>query len=157
MIRAATLADLPRLHALVQEMHARSIYADIPLHQATVRSVLLDGVKRHGGLHASSTLFNVIEFRGQIEGMMLGILQPLYLICERLESQDFWLYCSKRAPAIGAAQLLDAYTEWASNNPKVHEVKLSWTDALHVDGDRLAKLYQRKGFARIGGIYRRDK
>lgn len=155
MIRAATLGDLPRLNELVHEMHDRSIYRDIPLQESTVRSLLMDGVRRHGGAHAGSTLLNVVEFRGQIEGMMFGILQPLYLICSALEAFDLWLYCSKRAPALGAAMLVDAYAKWASGNPKVHEVKLSWTDALQTSGDKLTRLYRRKGFERIGEIYRR--
>jgi hypothetical protein len=155
MIRAATLADLARLHELVREMHGRSIYAHLPLAEATMRSILMDGVRRHGGQHAGSTLLNVVEFRGRVEGFMLGILQRLYLICEPLESQDFWLYCSPKAPGIGAARLIDEYVAWAAANPKVQEIKLSWTDALKVDAAKIGRLYTRKGFERVGEIYRR--
>jgi len=157
MIRPASHADLARLNELVHQMHRESIYSDERLREATIRSLLIDGVRRHGGRHAGSTLFNVIEFRGAVEGFMYGLLQPLYHIGERLEAMDFWLYSTKKAPFIGSSRLVDAYTEWAANNPQVRDIKLSWTDAMRVKGPKIEKLFRRKGFVSCGSIYRKGE
>ncbi len=155
MIRAATFSDIPRLVELVRQGHARSIHKDIPLLDKAVRSYIMDGIRRHGGKVDGATLFNVVEFRGQIEGMMLCVLQKLYLICDKLEAQDFWLYASNKCPAIGPSKLIDEYVRWCEGNKDVGEVKLSYTDVLGVDDKKLCRLFQRKGFAVMGGIYRR--
>lgn len=157
MIRPATLSDLPRLFELILKMHAGSKYAEreIDVDPTTAKSILRDGVMRHGGLHNGATLFNVIERDGLIEGFMLGILQRVYSIGNRLEAQDFWLFCTPHCPKIGMTKLLDAYVAWADDNPKVAEIVLSWTDAMSVDGDKIGRVYYRKGFRRSGEIWKR--
>jgi hypothetical protein len=158
MIRAATSSDLARLFALVTEMHGRSEFAGrgIDLSPQLVRSFLFDGVRKHGGDHAGSTLLNVVEFRGVVEAFMFGLLQPVYLVCRQLEAVDFWLYATKRAPKIAPNVLIDSYLAWANGNPRVRDVLLSWTDVVGVDGAKLAKLYERKGFRRRGEIFVRS-
>lgn len=157
MIRPATFADMPRLIELVQAMHESSIYParNIGVDMTSARAILMDGIRRHGGGHQGSTLFNVVEFRGQVEGYMLGILQRIYSIGNRLEAQDFWLFCTNKAPKIASGKLVDAYIEWADTNPKVADIALSWTNAAKVDGRKIARLYERKGFDRVGEIYKR--
>jgi hypothetical protein len=155
MIRAAGFGDLQRIAELVREMHGRSIYAEEPLSEKLVRSILLDGVRRHGGHHAGATLLNVSEFRGQLEGFMFGMLQPIYNILETLEAMDVWLYTSPKSPGIAASRLIDEYVAWTDANPRVREVRLSWSDAVSVDAAKLEKLYGRKGFQRCGGMFRR--
>lgn len=138
-------------------MHAGSKYklAEIDVDATTAKSILRDGVMRSGGLHNGSTLLNVVERDGVIEGFMLGILQRVYSIGNRLEAQDFWLYCTPHAPHGAVPRLLDAYIEWADTNPKVAEITLSWTDAMNVDGGKLGRLYHRKGFRCCGEIWKR--
>lgn len=155
MIRGATPADLPRLFALVQELHQQSIYTDVQLADRLIRSMLFDGLRRHGGDHAGSTLLNVVEFRGKVEGFLLAILQPLYSMAIPLEAMDMWLYCTPKSPGIGASRLIDEYVAWAAGNPKVREIRLSWTDAVSVDPRKIGKLYRRKGFIPCGEIYRK--
>ncbi len=140
---------------LVQQMHRQSVYADVAASDKLIRSVLFDGLRRHGGQHAGGTLLNVVEFRGKVEGFMLGILQPLYSIGLLFEAMDFWLYCSPKSPGIGASRLIDEYIAWAGSNPKVREIRLSWTDAVSVDPRKIAKLYRRKGFVPCGEIFRK--
>lgn len=159
MIRPATLSDLPRLFELVQEMQASTYYAKmadpVDIDPATVRSILMDGVRRQGLAKSGGTLLSVVDVAGKLEGFMLGVLQRVYSIGNRLEAQDFWLFCTKSAPARGAGKLIDAYIEWASAIPKVAEIRLSWTDAAGDKGQRLGNLYERKGFAQCGAIYKR--
>jgi hypothetical protein len=157
MLRAAAFSDLPRLFELILAMHAGSKYAarEIDVDEPTARSILMDGVRRHGAQHTGGTLLNVVERDGMIEGFMLGILQRVYSIGNRLEAQDFWLYCSPHAPNGSVPRLIDAYIAWADSNPKVAEITLSWTDAMAVDGGKLGRLYHRKGFRQSGEIWKR--
>lgn len=159
MIRPAAPSDLTRLFALVMELYRRSEFPErgCQVNEALVRSVLMDGVRRHGSQHAGSTLLNVVEFRGTVEGFMMGLLQPLYAIGVDLEAQDFWLFCTDKAPKIATGLLIDAYVAWAESNAKVKDILLSWTDAAGVDGQRLARVYQRKGFRRRGEIFVRGQ
>jgi hypothetical protein len=52
-------------------------------------------------------------------------------------------------------RLLDAFLAWAGREPAVIEAQVSMTDAL-MPSARTAKLYERRGFARHGLIYRKD-
>ena len=157
MLRPATLSDLPRLYEFIVAMHAGSKYAarGIEVDERVAKSILRDGVMRHGTQHDGSTLLNVIERDGIIEGFMLGILQRVYCIGNRLEAVDFWLYCTPHCPKVGMTKLLDAYIEWADGNPKVAEITLSWTDAMNVDGVKVGRVYFRKGFRASGEIWKR--
>lgn len=157
MIRGATLSDLPRLYELVLRMHAASEYParEISVSESIAKAMLRDAVMRNGRTNDGGTLFNVVERGGQVEGFMLGVLQRVYLIGNRLEAQDCWLYCTPRAPARASARLIDAYIAWALGNPKVADIVLSWTDTAGVDATKIGKLYNSRGFIRRGEIWKR--
>lgn len=158
MLRPATLSDLPQLFELVTAMHGASKYVEmeIDVDPAAAKSILLDGVRRSGGQYLGATLLNVVEVNGRLEAFMLGILQRVYSIGNRLEAQDFWLFATKKAPATSIPRLTDAYIKWAENNPKVAEICLSWTDALKGSGESLGRMYKRKGFEKVGEIWKRE-
>lgn len=158
MLRPATTADMPRLYALVEEMHDRSGYAKrgIELSPTLVRSRLMEGIRKNGGLHAGSTLLNVIDKDG-VQAFMFGLLQPVYGIGAALEAVDVMLCSTAKAPKTSAALLVRAYVEWADKNERVKDIYLSWTDIADVDGRKLGALYQRRGFQRCGEIWKRGK
>lgn len=158
MLRAATMGDLPRLCEIMEEMHVRSAYAErgIELSLELVRRRMIEGIRRHGGSHVGCTLLNVID-KGGVQALMLGVLQPIYGIGVGLEAQDVLLCGSKKAPKLSANLLVDAYLEWASVNARVRDIYLSWTAIAGVDGKKLAKLYQRRGFQRVGEIWKRGQ
>ena len=159
MLRRATFSDLPRLLELMVETHARSKYADrgISLDQTVARTILQAALSRNGMQMETAMLLNVVVKDGEVEGFMIGVLQRVHSVCNRLEAQDMWLSCSERAPRGAMQKLIDAYIEWADTNPKVAEISLSWTDVVKgVDGDALGKVYQRKGFTRAGEIWKRE-
>jgi hypothetical protein len=157
MIRAATNGDLTRLYELVMAVHARSIFKERGIEPSPelTRRLLFDGVRRHGGQHVGSTLLNVVEFRGTLEGFMLSLLQPIYSLGIELEAQDVLLFTTDKAPKIAPSLLVDAYLQWAGPNPRVRDIYLSWTDVAGVDGGKLSALYKRKGFQRCGEIWKR--
>lgn len=157
MIRAATTSDLPRLYELVMEVHARSVFKErgIDPSPTLTRRLLMNGVQRNGGEHVGAMLLNVIEFRGAVEGFMLGLLQPVYSIGIDLEAQDVLLYVTPKAPKLAPGLLVHEYITWALRSPRVRDIYLSWTNVAGVDGGKLARLYQRKGFQRCGEIWKR--
>jgi hypothetical protein len=156
MIRAATMSDLPRLYDLLLEMQSKSKYAGVvDVDEATAKSLLLNMVRKHGGTNNGSSCFFVIEAFGKIEGFIIGMLDRVYHIGNRLMANDIYLYCTKNAPKMGWSKLIDAYVSWALSNPKVHEIKGSWQDALGSNGEIMDKAMQRKGFRRCGMIWER--
>jgi hypothetical protein len=156
MLRPATTGDLPALYAIMEQMHVRTGYArrGIELSPNLTRSLLLEGVRKNGGQHAGSMSLNVIDKDGA-QAFMLGILQPVYNVGVGLEARDVLLCAAKKAPSISAALLINAYLDWALPNARVKDVYLSWTDIAGVDGKKLSKLYQRRGFQRCGEIWKR--
>jgi hypothetical protein len=157
MIRAASHSDLPRLRDLLLEMQRVSkFYPDIDVDQPTARSILLTGVQRHGGLTLGGANVQVVEKNGQVEAFMLGMLDRVYHIGNRLQANDIYLYATQAAPKTAAVQLLKGYIAWALGNPKVAKIMLSWTDALGVDGEKLARVYEKLGFHRVGEIWERE-
>ena len=150
------MGDLPRMREIVAEMHVRSRYAErgVELSDSLVNSRLLEGIRRNGGLHAGCTLLNVID-KGGVHAFMLAVLQPVYGIGVGLEAQDVLLCAAKKAPQLSSRLLIDSYIAWASGNHRVKDIYLSWTDIAGVDGRKLSKLYQSRGFQRCGEIWKR--
>ncbi len=159
VIRPAKMGDLPAVFDLMAEMHARSKYADqgIGMEPVAAKALLMQSIQRHGGGNDGSTYFVVAEEDGKITAFMIGILQRCYLICDRLEAMDVFLYASKDAGARIAPMLIDSYARWADACTKVASIKISYTDALGVDGGALGRLYTRKGFTQHGAIFERIK
>lgn len=156
MIRPATFGDLPRLYDLFEEMRQASVYKDCAeTDRDTLRSLLMDSVRRNGGKNNGGTLFLVHEVDGEIQGFLLGILERVYHFLNRLRATDVFLYCSDGAQMRASSLMLDRYVAWAVENPKVIEVMLSWTDAISETAERIENAYRRRGFRKCGGIWTR--
>lgn len=159
MIRPAKFVDIPRMVDLLCTAHAESKYAArMGVSRKAAHTLLQQAVQRHGGQHEGGTLVMVAEKGGEVEGLMVGTLNRVYFIGDKLEAQDVFLFVTPQADKRDASRLLDAYLEWADGNPKVdfEDVKLSHTDALP-GAERVAKLYAKKGFRRCGAIYERGQ
>ncbi len=158
MLRPARMIEAFALVELLKDQHVRSRYfglADIDAGFA--RRLLAQAIQRHGQTTDGGTLVNVIEDSEQRPvAFMVGVLNRIYHIGTALCAQDMFLVAGEGAPALAAPKLLSAYIQWASANPRVLEINLSHTDALP-EGERMGPLYERIGFTRCGGIYRREK
>ena len=156
MIRPAIISDLPRLLELVLAMHKASEYParGVEVWEPAAKSLLRDAVIRNGRTNDGGTLLNVVERGGKVEGFMLSIIQRVYVIGKQLEAQDFWLYCSPKAPKIATSRFVDAYIEWAFSNPKVVDLTLSCTDVAGVDVKKLTRIYEAKGATKRGEIWK---
>tara|TARA_R110000824_G_scaffold401790_1_gene616442 strand:- start:29924 stop:30400 length:477 start_codon:yes stop_codon:yes gene_type:complete len=156
MIRTANLSDLSRVYELLLDAHNKSKYnGHVQVDEKTARALIMHCVQRQG-LHNGSTNVSVVEKSGKVEGFMIGILDRVYHIGDRLVANDLFLVCTKKAGITAASRLVDDYVKWAEDNPKVFETKLSWTDALGVDAAQIESLYAKKGFVKCGGIWGKE-
>lgn len=157
MIRPVTGADLPRLLAVAQRMHAASRYADKgPLdagHTAALFTRLLEAQRLHGV--PGATFLRLAVQEGETTGLVVGMLDRVYHFgpADRLRATDLVTF-NDGDPRDGL-RLLDAYLGWAQNQPNVIELVNGATDAV-ADHARVARLYERRGFERFGAIYRKD-
>ena len=157
-MRPARTIEAFALVELLREQHARSRYAGlVEIDPTYARRMLSQAIQRNGHTHDGGALVNVIEGEdGSIVAFMVGVLNRVYHIGTALCAQDMFLVASDRAPATASRRLLKAYIDWAAANPRVLEIILSHTDALP-EGERMGQVYERLGFQRCGGIYRRDR
>lgn len=155
MIRAATFSDIPRVVDLLVEMQAESKYAGrVDVSRKTAHALMQQCVRRHGGQHDGGSLVMVAEHGDQVEGFIVGLLDRVYHIGDRLAANDVFLHVTERAAKTDVRRLLDAYVKWASDNPKVEEIRLSWTDTM-AGAEKIGDLYEKMGFRRCGAIYER--
>lgn len=156
-MRPATHSDVPRLLELLLDMQRKSKFApDIDVDVQTARALVFTAITRNGGLHQGGAFVQVVEKDGRVEAFIVGMLDRVYHIGNRLVANDIFLYATDAAPKTAAARLFRAYVKWALGNPKVAKIMASWTDALGEDAQRIEKLYEREGFHRVGAIWERD-
>jgi GNAT superfamily N-acetyltransferase len=154
-LRPARTVDAFALAAMLERQHARSRFQSLCQVDAPyTRKLMAQAIQRHAGTNDGATLVNVVEANGEIAAFCVGILTRVYHIGTALAAQDMFLVSDADAPALAPRRLLAAFLTWAQTNPRVVEVNLSHTDALP-EGDRMGRVYERMGFERCGGIYRR--
>ncbi len=148
MIRPARYQDAPEIEQLIRNQHTRSKYAGrVAIVDKALAQVVLGAIMgmNQSGPHATHCAVSVEG--GKVRGFIAGSLARIYNIGDKLGASDQFLVNEGRTGA--SLQLIDSYIAWASANPKVVEIGLSWTDALP-GADRAALLYQRKGFSLVG-------
>lgn len=153
MIRGARFSDVPRIVDLLCEMHLASKYAGkVDVSRKAAHALIQQCVTRHGGLHEGGALVVVAEHDGTVEGFMVGMLDRVYHIGDRLAANDVFLHVTDKASKLDVGRLFKEYMSWAASNPKVHEIRASWTDTMEGASD-IGKLYECNGFRQCGAIY----
>lgn len=156
MIRRAEFGDVPRLVEILSAAHARSPYngiVNIDIKEA--KALLVNSIQRHGGQRIGSTFVEVAERYGTVEGFIVGLLQRVYHIGDRLTASDlFWIGTSAIHPR-DAARLMKRMIAWAEACPGVVEIQCGATDAA-ADSKRTGQLLLHMGLTPFGGIYRKE-
>lgn len=154
-IRRARAVDIPRILELMTEMHLRSVYAkQAGLAKQTAWKLLEECVLQDGKSGPGATHCQVAENRGVVEGFIIGMLDPVYHVLDRLTATDLYFYCSPRADKRDAMRLLRSFHEWAMSKPKVIEISMGATDAIGRWQDA-ETFYKRVGLTQTGIIYGR--
>ena len=156
-IRAANFVDIPALVALGAEAHESSIYGAISTYdKETAKQLCARSMQRHGHNNYGGTLVLVSEVDGEVKGFIIAILDQVYPCVEDLSVTDLIFTGTEGMPPRDAIAIIDQVIAWGEANPKVVEIHMGVTDAIKgQDWQRVGKLYERKGLAQCGGMYRR--
>jgi GNAT superfamily N-acetyltransferase len=155
MIRAAQFADVPRLAQLLEEAHGASIYAErAQFDEREAKALFVRAIQRHAHKTVGGSLVLVAERDGTVEAFIVGHLERVYYVLDRMTATDLFFICSPRAHAHDARTLLDGLVQWAEGNPKVIEIRLGVTNAIG-NWQRTGRFYERLGFEKAGAMYER--
>lgn len=155
MIRPAKSTDAFAIVDVIEERYPETRYAgSVAIEAKVARSIMAQAVQRHGGTTEGSTFLMVSENgEGVIEAFVLGSLARVYMIGDKLAAADNFILGRRSCDPRVMKQLIDAYVAWASENPRVYEISLSWSDAFDGTGT-MNKVYERRGFELCGTTYR---
>lgn len=152
-VRPARFADIPRLTDLMIELHARSRYRRYALQTDDFKKLCVETIRRHGPF---ASLF--VSVGGEeVTGFLIGLTEEIYGLLRERYATDLFFYVTPRSPARHCLELFTAYLAWASEAPRVIEVRNGAVDAVEgMDPEKTAAIYRRFGLRREGVIYRKE-
>ena len=133
MVRLATWDDLPRLISYISAFHAASPYAELEFSPGGTRVVLQNLIA-----HPSSCIFL------HEHGAIAGEISTLRFGRARIAQEIFWW--AER----DGLRLLKAYEDWAMD--KGAEL----IAMMDLSGNRLGKIYQRRGYQPSENLYLKE-
>lgn len=153
--RPARMTDVFSLVDILDVRQADSRYADnVEVDKPYARKMLAGLIQRNGGTNEGGTFVHVAVKDGKVTAFVAASLSRIYGIGVYLGACDHFLIGYADCPPSVLDRLLDAYIEWASNNPKVVEIGASWSDAIP-GSERFDLIYPRKGFSPCARTFRR--
>lgn len=152
-IRVAKFGDIPAIYDILCETHERSRYVDIcNVDEKRAKALLVQSIQRHGGITEGSTFAAVADAGDRLEGFIIGILQPLYLLFDVLEATDmFWV--TRDAHGATAARLLKVMHKWAPEGAVIRQAN---NDAF-ADIDLSGRILEQRGMRLTGHVYEMTK
>jgi hypothetical protein len=155
--RRAAFADRPRMIELLKEGFARSHYARDragKIDESAAKLLLVNCIQEHG----SQSYVAVAEKDGVVEGLIVGVVDRIYHIGDKLYASDLFWFCSERADARDALGLLRGMLAWARAVPGCIETQIGVTGIIGDENEaaRLGEVLTRLGFAPYGRIYRKE-
>lgn len=153
--RPGRAIDAPAIVDILVERQPDTRYQGIA-HVDTdyARKMFAQAAFRHGHTNEGGCWLEVAESERGIEAFMLGLLSRVQLVGKKLVAQDALLIGRRDCAPSAMSRLIDGYIGWASSNPRVIDINLSWSDALPT-GQRFGAVFKRKGFVLCGENYRR--
>lgn len=150
MIREATTADIDAVLKLGIECHAHSVSRRVPVDQVQSRRTIAQFIQ-------SPARFSMVkEVNGEVLGVLLGGLEPIWFNAAFKEGSDLLFYVRQDPRSVGAGRLLlKRFMQWGLARNAARFVM-----AVSVGGigaRRTGKLYEKEGFIQIGGLYYWDR
>lgn len=146
IVRAADHSDIPAIVGLFLRLKRASDYVTIPhdvdRSKATIRRCI-SSPQAYAKVAVSKT--------GEIVGCFLGVVDALWWSSRRYAS-DIGFF--SQIPGAGDA-LLDDFESWAWQQNGVVEVLVAQSSGVAVD--QTDRWYQGKGYARVGGVFRKTR
>ena len=155
MIRPAKMQDIPAILNLLEDAHSRSIYADVcGIHCDTALGLLSQSV--WGAKQQGSEFFaHVAETDGTIEGLIIGMAVPLYLIGDKLMVSDLFWVCSENVDPKDPIRLMKAMIHWAQHKSDVVEVRCGATPVIQ-SPEKASKMLKHLGMQPYGEFFRME-
>lgn len=141
-IRTAQPEDLPALMRMAQDFHAASPAVETvqfcPRSMAETFQSLATGDR--------SILFVADDEELGVIGMIAGVFYPHYLNAMHIAAQELFWWCDPSARGKGAGlALIKAMEDWAKD---IGAKTLYMASTSNPNAEKLAKLYQRRGFSK---------
>ena len=158
MIRRARFSDVPRMVEILEEAYGRTRYATEELcgfDGKEARRVVFSSIQRDGHKIAGGTRVLVAETGNRVEGFLIGQIDRVYLVGDRLMASDvFWLATDDVDPR-DPLDLVRGLVKWARSNPNVIEVQCGATDVLG-GRERAGRALKHLGLEPYGAIWRME-
>lgn len=143
IIRTGKFADINGIIRVCHLAHKNSISSHIPIDDKELRKSLQIIV------NSREHCCFVTEVDGSIEGVMLGVSNPLWYSRKR-QASDLFLYTTEKGKGTGQF-LMRRFISWAKKQPGVREIMLGTNSGI--DFERTRKLYERMGAKKIGDAF----
>ncbi len=146
-IRRATAKDLEAVIALLKQLHVESVFHDIPIDDARLRSFVTF-------CFSHPTQVCIVHESGdaaQIDGFMLGYVTPYFFSME-LGAWDHAVYVHPaRRGSMIAYRLWREFKKWAAEK----KARVVWLGtAAGIAPARTRKFYTGLGMTEVGSLYR---
>ena len=153
-IRRATLSDLPGMGEVLRDIHSRSVYAGkAAINPRLANSVFAQSIQRHGGKGESGTWCMVSESEGEITGLIIGMLHPIYQVGEMCTATDLFWITTEKASARDRVGLMLSMVDWAKSHKKVFDIVCAASAAVS-DPEKVGKIMRALGFEPFGSLWR---
>lgn len=153
-IRRAKFQDIPWLLDLAVVAHFASNYAgrcevDLNIAERFFRNLIAGQTK--DSVENGTAVF-ISEGEDRIEGAIIGYLQRVYFVTDKLEATDLFWYVRPDAPQSTGQRLQAEFQKWAGKIDHVIQIVQANRDAI-VDPERSGKLIERSGARIVGHVY----
>lgn len=156
MIRAAEHSDTKAIVALLQAVYRASIYVDfggVDVQKATDLCTNMIHLMGNKG-DTSSLVWAAVDDSGVVNGLIMGMRQPVYHIGTKQVAQEVFFVGDKES--VSPQDMIALYRRfltWA-DQPGVIEIKASTTDVFRwQDWRTLRPFYEARGFVLSGEVF----
>lgn len=153
-IRLAKFGDVPAIYDVIEDAHRRSRYAALSeIDEKEAKALIMQSIQRNGMQTRGGAFVAVADTGKHLEGIIIGGLQPLYLIGVRLEATDLFWITRENAHATTAGRLLKAFYNWVPAGAVIRQANSDLISDIEATG----KMLQRGGMRLVGHIYEKVK
>lgn len=156
MIRRADLDDIPGILRLGLNAFNDSRFSDEEtfVDVASAQAFLAHAIGQQGDPETYATHVLIAEEEGQIIGLLIGVIRPLYEVLSRNMLTHVIWYVAPGADGRLAMRLMNELHAWADQNGPVLKVH-SITNSI-IAPSLLSRLMRIAGFKQVGAIYEKE-